>query len=130
MASTFLKPQIKSVTETSHRGAAGIGADSWGLPAGGWRRPWIRRYQLLATSPCACGASVAKPLSSIRPGAELEDATTRIALELRHQYSIGYVPYNENRKGEWRKIRVKVNPPRGLPALSVRAKEGYYALPQ
>jgi Ca-activated chloride channel family protein len=55
-----------------------------------------------------------------RSGAELEDATTRIALELRHQYSIGYVPNNERRKGELCKIRVKVNPPRGLHALRVR----------
>jgi Ca-activated chloride channel homolog len=65
-----------------------------------------------------------------RSGAELEDATTRIALELRHQYSLGYVPNNEQQKGEWRKIRVRVNPPRGLPTLSVRAKEGYFASPK
>jgi Ca-activated chloride channel family protein len=58
---------------------------------------------------------------------ELEDATTRIALVLRHQYSIGYVPVNEQRDGKWRKIKVRVNPPKGLPALLVRSKEGYYA---
>jgi len=63
-----------------------------------------------------------------RSGAELEDATTRIALELRHQYSIGYVPTSLQRDGRWRKIRVRVNPPRGLTNLTVRAKEGYYAL--
>ncbi len=65
-----------------------------------------------------------------RSGAELEDATTRIALELRHQYSIGYVPNNEQRDRRWRKIKVRINPPRGLPALNVRTKEGYYALPK
>jgi Ca-activated chloride channel family protein len=65
-----------------------------------------------------------------RSAAELEDATTRIALELRHQYSIGYEPTNEKRDGKWRKISVKVNPPRGLPRLNVRSKEGYYAVPQ
>ena len=64
-----------------------------------------------------------------RSAAELEDATTRIALELRHQYSIGYIPTNENRDGKWHKISVKVNPPRGLPKLNVRSKEGYYAIP-
>jgi Ca-activated chloride channel family protein len=64
-----------------------------------------------------------------RSGAELEDATTRIALELRHQYSIGYTPTNVERDGQWHKIKVKVNPPRGLPSLNVRAKEGYYAVP-
>jgi Ca-activated chloride channel family protein len=65
-----------------------------------------------------------------RSGAELEDAITRIALELRHQYSIGYLPTNDKRDGKWRKISVKVNPPRGLPRLNVRSKEGYYATPQ
>ncbi|HKX27818.1 MAG TPA: VWA domain-containing protein [Blastocatellia bacterium] len=65
-----------------------------------------------------------------RSGPELEDATTRIALELRHQYSIGYVPQNEQRDGRWRRIKIRVNPPRGLPDLSVRAKEGYFAGPR
>jgi len=64
-----------------------------------------------------------------RSAAELEDSTTRIALELRHQYSIGYVPTNLQRDGQWHKIKVKVNPPRGLPSLNVRSKEGYYAVP-
>ena len=58
---------------------------------------------------------------------ELRDSVTRIALALRHQYSIGYVPVNEQRDGKWRKIKVRVNAPRGLPSLIVRAKEGYYA---
>jgi len=58
---------------------------------------------------------------------ELEDAVTRIALVLRHQYSIGYIPANEQRDGKWRKIKVRVNAPKGLPSLVVRAKEGYYA---
>ena len=61
--------------------------------------------------------------------AELEDAVTRIALTLRHQYSIGYVPFNEQRDGKWRKIKVRVNAPKGLPSLIVRSKEGYYATP-
>ncbi len=58
---------------------------------------------------------------------ELEDAVTRIALVLRHQYSIGYVPHNEQRDGKWRKIKVRVHAPKGMPSLIVRAKEGYYA---
>lgn len=60
---------------------------------------------------------------------EMEDSVTRIALTLRHQYSIGYVPLNEQRDGKWRKIKVRVNAPKGLPSLTVRAKEGYYATP-
>lgn len=63
-----------------------------------------------------------------RSAAELEDATTRIALELRHQYSIGYTPTNVSRDGLWHKIRVQVKPPRGLSGLKVQHKEGYYAI--
>jgi Ca-activated chloride channel homolog len=65
-----------------------------------------------------------------RSAAELEDATTRIALELRHQYSIGYTPTNVKRDGQWHKIKVQVKPPRGLPSLRVQHKEGYYAVPR
>jgi Ca-activated chloride channel family protein len=64
-----------------------------------------------------------------RSAAELEDATTRIALELRHQYSIGYSPTNVNRDGQWHKIKVNVKGPRGLSNLKVQHKEGYYAVP-
>ena len=63
-----------------------------------------------------------------RSAAELEDATTRIALELRHQYSLSYTPTNVKTDGQWHKIKIKVTPPRGLPPLSVRHKDGYYAI--
>ncbi len=60
---------------------------------------------------------------------EMDEIFERIALELRHQYSIGYRPANFNNDGKWRKLKVKVKPPRGLPRLFVRTKEGYYAVP-
>ncbi len=62
-----------------------------------------------------------------RSAAELEDATTRIALELRHQYSIGYEPTNINKDGQWHKIKVNVKGPKGLSNLKVQHKEGYYS---
>jgi len=58
---------------------------------------------------------------------ELEDITRRIAVELKNQYIIGYISTNQETDGEWRDIQVRVNPPRGAPRLSVRAKQGYYA---
>ena len=58
---------------------------------------------------------------------ELEDITTKIAIELKNQYVIHYASTNELTDGEWRKVQVRVNPPRGLPRLTVRAKKGYYA---
>jgi Ca-activated chloride channel family protein len=58
---------------------------------------------------------------------ELEDICTKIAVELKNQYVIGYHSTNEAKDGKWRKIRIKVNPPKGIPRLNVRAKQGYYA---
>ena len=64
-----------------------------------------------------------------RSAAEMDDIFEQIALELRHQYSIGYKPKNFTNDGKWHKVKVKVTPPRGLPRLFVRSKEGYYAIP-
>ena len=64
-----------------------------------------------------------------RSAAEMDDIFEQIALELRHQYSIGYKPANFTNDGRWHRIKVKVTPPRGLPRLFVRSKEGYYAIP-
>ncbi len=64
-----------------------------------------------------------------RSNAEMDDIFEQIALELRHQYSIGYKPANFVNDGRWHKIKVRVNPPRGLPRLFVRSREGYYAIP-
>jgi len=60
---------------------------------------------------------------------EMDEIFERIALELRHQYSIGYTPKDFQPDGKWRKVKVKVKPPRGLPRLTVRSREGYYATP-
>ncbi len=51
----------------------------------------------------------------------------RISIELRTQYLIGYRPGDLPRDGKWRKVKVKVNPPPGLPPLTVYARTGYYA---
>ncbi len=60
---------------------------------------------------------------------ELDEIFERIALELRHQYSIGYTPKDFAPDGKWHKVKTKVKPPRGLPRLTVRGREGYYASP-
>jgi Ca-activated chloride channel family protein len=41
---------------------------------------------------------------------------------------MSYMPTNVKRDGQWHKIKIKVNPPRGLPPLTVRTKDGYYAV--
>ncbi len=58
---------------------------------------------------------------------ELSDIAEKISTELRNQYVIGYKPSDLNRDGKWRKLKVKVNPPPGLPPLTVYARTGYYA---
>lgn len=82
------------------------------------------------------GQSILDELSSVSGGkaffpnsaAEMDEIFERIALELRHQYSIGYKPKSFNNDGKWHKLKVKVTPPRGLPRLFVRSREGYYAV--
>lgn len=60
---------------------------------------------------------------------EMDEIFERIAIELRNQYSIGYTPTDFQPDGKWRKVRVKVKPPRGLQRLTVRSREGYFASP-
>jgi Ca-activated chloride channel homolog len=63
----------------------------------------------------------------IRSPRELPDVAAKIGIELRNQYLLGYRPTNPTHDGKWRKIKVNVNPPQGLPPLHVHAKNGYYA---
>jgi len=58
---------------------------------------------------------------------EMGDIAEKISTELRNQYVIGYRPGDITRDGKWRKVKVKVNPPPGLPPLTVYARTGYYA---
>ncbi|MCA1629695.1 MAG: VWA domain-containing protein, partial [Acidobacteria bacterium] len=83
----------------------------------------------------ASGEAMLTELASVSGGhaffpdtaAEMNEIFERIAIELRHQYSIAYRPKNFTNDGKWHKIKVKVVPPRGLPRLFVRSKDGYYA---
>jgi len=58
---------------------------------------------------------------------DLSDVATKIGVELRNQYVLGYRPNKVVRDGKWRKIKVKLLPPKGLPPLRVYARTGYYA---
>ena len=58
---------------------------------------------------------------------EMSDIAEKISTKLRNQYMIGYKPHSLIRDGKWRKVKVKVNPPSGLPPLTVYARTGYYA---
>jgi Ca-activated chloride channel homolog len=58
---------------------------------------------------------------------DLADVATKIGVELRNQYVLGYRPSKGVRDGKWRKIKVKLMPPKGLPPLRVYARTGYFA---
>ena len=63
-------------------------------------------------------------------GDGLDDICQKIAIELKNEYVIGYRSTNQAKDGRWRKVQLKVDTPRGLSRLSVRAKTGYYAATQ
>jgi Ca-activated chloride channel family protein len=58
---------------------------------------------------------------------ELPDIATKISMELRNQYVVGYRPSDRKKDGKWRKIKIRLRPPRGLPPLRVYYRRGYYA---
>jgi Ca-activated chloride channel family protein len=58
---------------------------------------------------------------------DLTDIAQRISEELRNEYVIGYTPTDRKRDGQWRKLKVRLLEPPGLPPLTVHSREGYYA---
>ena len=61
---------------------------------------------------------------------DLPDIAAKIGMELRNQYVLGYRPSNKNHDARWRKIKIKLRPPKGLPPLNIFARTGYYARSQ
>ena len=59
--------------------------------------------------------------------ADMGDIAIKISTELRNQYVLGYRPTSAQRDGKWRKVKIKLVPPQGLPPLTVHARTGYYA---
>jgi VWFA-related protein len=57
---------------------------------------------------------------------EITQALAKIARDIRHTYTIGYVPTNTARDGGYRSVRVVVTAPPGRP-LVVRSRTGYRA---
>jgi Ca-activated chloride channel family protein len=59
--------------------------------------------------------------------AELPDVVQRLSAEIRSQYLLGYSSNNPNNDGKYRKVRVEVVGPTGLPHLNTTWRRGYYA---
>jgi len=58
---------------------------------------------------------------------DLQMLARGLAREMTSQYVLGYVSTNGERDGEWRELRVRAERAEPAPALTVRAKRGYYA---
>ena len=58
---------------------------------------------------------------------DLSDIASRISNELRMEYIVGYTPSEVKHDGNWRKLKVRLLPPPGLPQLTVHFRQGYYA---
>jgi Ca-activated chloride channel homolog len=59
---------------------------------------------------------------------DMPSVATRIAIELRNQYVLGYYPKNKARDGKYRNVKVQVSQPPGLGSpLKVHWRLGYYA---
>jgi Ca-activated chloride channel family protein len=50
-----------------------------------------------------------------------------IHTELRTQYVVGYSPNLRRTDGKWHKLRIRLQPPDGLPPLKVRSRQGYFS---
>ncbi len=58
---------------------------------------------------------------------DMGDIAERISAELRNEYVIGYRPSEVKQDGNWRKLKIRLVPPPGLPPLTVHNRQGYYA---
>jgi len=63
----------------------------------------------------------------VNDAADMTDIATRISAELRNEYVAGYRPSEVKKDGNWRKLKVRLVPPPGLPPLTVHYRQGYYA---
>jgi Ca-activated chloride channel family protein len=58
---------------------------------------------------------------------DLPDIALKIGIELRNEYLIGYSPAKADRDGKFRRIKVQVIQPHGLPKLKAYWRQGYFA---
>jgi Ca-activated chloride channel homolog len=61
---------------------------------------------------------------SVEDPNELPDIMEKISIELRNQYVVGYKPSNLVRDGRWRRVKIKLTPPKGAPPLQVYGHPG------
>lgn len=77
------------------------------------------------------GTSTLKTLTDLTGGSffyfdDLDEAVSRIALEMRQQYSVGFAP-SDAKSNSWHELKVKIKYPKELLKLKVRSRKGYYS---
>jgi Ca-activated chloride channel homolog len=95
----------------------------------------VQVYAIGQIGPLGTGSSELQRIVNISGGRaffpnnfnELDYYIDLIHAELRSQYVLGYMPTNKVHDGKWRRIRIKLDAPQGLPKLILHAREGYYA---
>lgn len=83
----------------------------------------LKGQQNLASLAAETGGTAFVPDKTV----DLDDVFSRIAVELRTQYLLGYYSSNSHPDGKFRRINVSVP---GRPDLRIRARQGYYATPR
>jgi Ca-activated chloride channel homolog len=58
---------------------------------------------------------------------EFRDIASKIIIDLRNRYVLGYAPTDQKRDGRYHRVQVQVIPPRGLPPLRAHWRLGYFA---
>ncbi len=58
---------------------------------------------------------------------ELPDIASKIGIELRNRYVLGYSPTDQQRDGRYHRVQVKLVQPHGMPTLKAFWRLGYYA---
>lgn len=69
-------------------------------------------------------------LFKVTDAGDMADIAARISAELRNEYVVGYRPSDMKKDGNWRKLKVRLVQPAGLPQLTVHFRQGYYAASQ
>ena len=66
-------------------------------------------------------------LLPVEEPAQAGPAGAALSAALRLSYLLSYTSDNPTAAGEWRKVKVKLSPPKGMSHLTVHARAGYYA---
>jgi hypothetical protein len=114
-----------------------VGRKRWlfiGHPDAGWRSAVIYTIGIFGEGDPDRNPGVLKRLAEATGGeafspdrvSEVVAICERIARDIRHQYTIGYVPINPARDGAYHAIRVTAQS-KGHGRLSVRTRSGYIA---